>query len=296
MIEKTVYDRELPAVHTPVTNIDKTDNKLKISCFSCIEQSIYLERNGTFSSPFNVDPMHLLLFDCIAFSGKTVNHKKEDDALKELFFQSNDKEFFELLENAAHFIYSENYNYKKFEECINKVFTRNSIGFRCNQGIFLIAPEPRMYDEIIDPCFHVLRKNGFEMADNNLHDAFTSLKEERYNEAIINATRAIESVLDKLFEDHGIDKPEKKNDIYNKIKNLVDNRVLPEYITGLVLESLILPFKIRNNTANVAHGSSLDESNNDLATYAIDATCSSILFIVRSANNETLEQDQQPTS
>ena len=285
MIEETLIDKKKQSGDISSLESINVSKQFKSSCFSAIRNSLYLESFDLHLN--NEDPITLVILECSSFSGITINNRYlyiED--LAKLLNQIDGIPFIETIEDVSKFMFDKGYHYGELEQNLNVIFKRNNIPFKCNNGQFIDSSEETMYNEVVSPCLSILHNNGFETADELLRDSFKEFHENNNKEAILKCGMALDSVLDKIITDNNIEFSGSQNDFSGKMNLLKSSNLIPNFqdkdFGNHLKELLHSPLKIRNNEPNVSHGMADNPiTDDDLVKYTIDATTSSILYIVR---------------
>ena len=286
MIEETLYQKKkLSKDHTSFDSID-VSKQFKDSCITAIRKALY-DESTSFARFDTENPATVIVLECASFSGKVVSHDIiTPKDLNTVLGSIDGPLFIETLEDACHEMYTNHYCYDKLEQSLNVIFKRNNMPFKCNNGQFIDSSEETLYKEVVAPCLSILSNNGFETADGLLRESFRKYHENDNKEAILKCGMALDSVLDKMINDNNLSFSGSNNDFNGKMILLKNQGFLPDFYDkdfGNHLKELLhSPLKIRNNEPNVSHGKADDPlTDDDLVKYTVDATSSSILFIVR---------------
>ncbi len=285
MIEETLIDKKRQIGDVSSLESINVSKPFKSSCISAIRKALYLE--GTEMHFNNEDPITLVILECSSFAGLTVKDRfLYIEHLDKVLNQIDGIQFIETLEDICKFMLDKDYHYKELEHDLNVIFKRNNMPFKCNNGQFIDSSEEAMYDEVLAPCLSILYNNGFETADSLLRDSFREFHEDNNKEAILKCGMALDSVLNKIIADNGLQFSGSQNDFNGKLNLLKSSGFVPDFYDkefGNHLKELLhSPLKIRNNEPNVSHGVADNPlTDDDLVKYTIDATASSILYIVR---------------
>lgn len=286
MIEETLYQKKKLTKDSTSFDSLYVSRQFKNSCIGALRKALYEIRNSLFRTSHN-DPFTVIVLECASFSGIAIRHDIITQMdLNAVLGSIDDALFIETLEDACHEMYKRGYNYGQLEQSLNVLFKRNNMPFKCNNGQFIDSSEETLYNEVISPCLSILINNGFETADGLLRESFTKYHENDNKDAILKCSMALDSVIDKIITDRGLSFSGPKNDFNGKMALLREKGLLPDFYDkeyGNHLKELLhSPLKIRNNEPNVSHGRAEDPLTDDnLVKYTIDATSSSILFIVR---------------
>ena len=226
--------------------------------------------------------------ECVVATGVRPNDKisNEEKRLADLFYSVKDQLFYEMIE-AAHYAIIIHYNHTTLSDDLNIIFERNYIGIRVKNGEFVFIEEKAEYEEFIEPCLAILYHEGFDQANDHLCEAFDRCHEGDFENAVLESSLALESVMDQILDDFHVHQPEKKNDFMARFRLLKENGVaiFQDDSTGQFLQSVYSPIRARNNMPEVAHIGSDPHIEEEEAQYVLGCAVSSILYIVRSYLN-----------
>ena len=165
----------------------------------------------------------------------------------------------------------------------NEILKRNGMGYSVIEGHLVQIGEEQVLNNITKPCFRLLHDFGYTNASDYLLDAYTRFRDGDTEAAILDAYKALESVVNGIIEHHMI--KTKGSKMSNKIEGLVEKGILPSYEQS-AMNSLVQLINssgnIRNNTA--AHAQNQNRVTDDLFEYMINSVTSTIIFIVKSAH------------
>ena len=165
----------------------------------------------------------------------------------------------------------------------NEIFKRNGIGYSVIGGHLVQIGEDQVLNNITKPCFRLLYDFGFRDASDYLLDAYARFRDGDTEAAILDAYKALESVINGTIEQNNI--VVKGSKMSNKIEGLIKNGIIPSYEQS-AMNSLVQLINssgsIRNNTA--AHAQNQNNVTDELFEYLINSVTSTIIFIVKSAH------------
>ena len=286
MIKKSVYERSYPKDPHPLT-IDRTNDEIKIMCTECILSALKDITSDPHKFLRDRSPFSVILSDCIMATGiRPYESSRDEIMLKDLFEAAKNRDFFELVE-AAHYSIMEHYHHRFLADNLNTIFEKNYVGIRVKNGEFVFIEEETEYEEFIEPCLTILYHEGFDQANDHLCEAFDRCHEGDFENAVLESSLALESVVDQILDKLHIPLPEKKNDFMARFRLLKDNGVaiFQDDSTGQFLQSVYSPIRARNNMPAVAHIGSDFHIEEEDAQYVLGCAVSSILYIVRSYLN-----------
>lgn len=218
-----------------------------------------------------------------------VNEEFDVDALYVRLEKSKNMEFFELLNYMVQVLYDETRksgrgyrDYLELTKELNESMRQNGIGYQIIDGEMIIQTEPKVFEEITAPCLIALTENGFYEADRFIDEAFKIYKEGTFEEAVIDACKALENVVFELCQRKELPITPKDN-FPKMIRSLLKDEDDITNQLGEHSDSLYHLMQtaetIRNE--NAAHGKVVKNISSSMARYVIDIVCSDILFLVR---------------
>ena len=217
-----------------------------------------------------------------------VDEEFDKDALYVQLENSKNMEFYNLLDCTIQILYDETRNdnryvdYIKLTEEINDSMRINGVGYQIVEGRLTVQTEQKVFEEITNPCLLILDEYNFYEADGMINEAFDAYKEGAFEEAIIDACKALENVVFELCQMEELPITTKDN-FPKMIRSLLKNEEDITNQLGEHSDSLYHLMQtaetIRNE--NAAHGKVVKNVSSSMARYVIDIVCSDILFLIR---------------
>lgn len=271
--------------------VERTTEEIKVMCTECIMSALKDVTSDPHKYLRSRNPFSTVLSECVMATGVRPSSKMttDDKKLEDLLHSVRDEMFFTMVEAAHHAIIN-HYHHQSLSDDLNVIFERNYIGIRVKNDRFVFIEEETEYVEFIEPCLTILYLGGFDQANGHLCEAFDKCHEGYFNEAVMESSLALESVVDQILTELDIPKPEKKNDFMARFRLLKENGVaiFQDDSTGQFLQSVYSPIRARNNMPDVAHIGSDQQIDEEEAQYVLGCAVSSILYIVRSYLNYRL--------
>lgn len=235
---------------------------------------------GTFAlSRETIYNMQDYMKDILAFFQETKDIEKALDVI-ELCFK--------MIEHMAddqsyHYYASVRMAAKDAIDELNTRFREHAIGFAYENGQVMRVDSQVIHSEIVKPALALLADASYVGANEEFMSAHRHYREGRYKEAIIDALKALESVLKVICR-----KRKWTYDETGTAKQLLDvcfaNGLVPAYLSShytslrAVLESG--PPTIRNKVAGHGQGAELNAVPVYLAAYEIHLVAASIQFLI----------------
>jgi hypothetical protein len=139
-----------------------------------------------------------------------------------------------------------------------------------------------MHSEVVEPTIALLQRKGFERPEEEFMEAHEHYHRGEIHEAIVDAGKALESVLKIALKRNGVTLAGNENAsvLIPKFTDMIVPAHLRTQLQALVKIMEIVP-SLRNRPG-VAHGAgSRDaETLDSIASYALNVTTSTILLVV----------------
>lgn len=167
---------------------------------------------------------------------------------------------------------------------LNQRFQENAIGYQYQSGQIVRMDSQYLHVEAVESAVSLLHDEGFTGASDEFTEAHKHYREGNNKAAIASALNAFESAMKTICDIRGWEYDAQKATASALIKTLFDNNLVPSemqsHFTGLrtTLESGVPA--IRNKFAGHGQGSEPVEVPDYLASYALNLTASSIVFLV----------------
>ena len=165
---------------------------------------------------------------------------------------------------------------------LNARFRQHSIGYRFEQGRIIRIDSEFIHSEMVKPTLSLLSDQRFAGPELEYLEAHTHYKAGEYEDAIVDANRAFESVMKVICELMGSPAPSgaTATNLVSCIRNI---GLLPDYLDGS-FDQLVSVLKaglpaVRNNAGGHGQGSSPRQTQAYVAGYALHLCASNILFL-----------------
>ena len=169
---------------------------------------------------------------------------------------------------------------------LNQRFKQHNLGFSFGHELIQLSSE-LVHQEAVLPALRLLRDHNFEGAEQEFMEAHRHFKNGLHKDAIVSANKAFESTL-KTICDRKKWKYDKTATAKPLVTLVLKNGLVPNYLEGYVhsLQSLLdsgAPV-IRNKVAGHGQGEKIVDVSANLASYVLNMTASSIVFLIDSYN------------
>lgn len=211
--------------------------------------------------------------------------------LIDLLYSAKDEAFLDILDliYQIHFdhLLAPEYDlvYKEYVEKQNEIFKRNGLGYTLINGHFVQIGEEHILNNITKPCFKILHEFGYYDSSEYLINAYSRFKDGDTDGAILEAHKALESILNGIIQQFNI--VVKGSKISNKIEALIEKGIIPTYeqsSMNALVQLINSSGVVRNNT--VAHAQNQNNATDDLFEYVVNSVASTIIFLVKSAHRK----------
>lgn len=206
---------------------------------------------------------------------------------------------FDLLEISLRVMEGLSYDYRTMEgvqisqqeaiEQVNDRLRENGIGFYFENGKFVKIDDEHTHSEAIKPALELLRKSMYVGANAEFGKAFGFYKDGDYENSMVEATKALESVLKAICT-----KRQWHFDPNSTVKKLIDvvlkANLVPTYLqqnfTSLVslMESAATP---RNKAAGHGQGATIRKVPQYFAQFALNMTATVIVLLAKAEEDLT---------
>ncbi len=294
MVRKLLKERINPKKPPTVFTIKKTNSKF-IHQAMMIIHPYYYKNKGDHSNYWNeleiANYSHEIMGEYCKYRRDfhlPADGEFDKDALFVNLEKSKNMDFFDLLDCMMQVLYDETRKrgrgYIEYNSLVNELndsMRINGIGYQIIEGRLSVQTEQKVFKDITAPCLIALNENDMYEADLFINNAFDAYKEGLFEEAIMNACKALENVIFELCQREMIEIKEDEK-IPSMLRKLMNEEDVPKQIQehcDAIVKIMETVATIRNKRA--AHGREIREINSALVRYTIDMTCVDILFLVR---------------
>jgi AbiJ N-terminal domain 4 len=165
---------------------------------------------------------------------------------------------------------------------LNARFREHAIGYQYNNGQIMRVDSGFIHAEVVIPALTLLSSQDFSGAEQEFRIAHKDYREQKYKEAIANASKAFESTIKTICT--RLDWDYEENDTASiLIERILKKELIPKYngqhLHGLksILVSVSTP---RNKEAGHGQGENVKQVPEYLAGYVLHITASNIVFLV----------------
>jgi AbiJ N-terminal domain 4 len=165
---------------------------------------------------------------------------------------------------------------------LNARFREHGIGYQYNNGQIMRVDSGFIHAEVVIPALTLLSSQDFSGAEQEFRIAHKDYREQKYKEAIANASKAFESTIKTICT--RLDWDYEENDTASiLIERILKKELIPKYngqhLHGLksILVSVSTP---RNKEAGHGQGENVKQVPEYLAGYVLHITASNIVFLV----------------
>ena len=166
---------------------------------------------------------------------------------------------------------------------LNARFREHGIGYKFESGQVVKADSELLHQEAVRPALRVLLAPHFSGAEKEFLRAHEHYRNERFEEAIGDSLKALESTLKVICQRQGWSFDKNKATASTLIQIIFDNDLIPQYLQSQfsslrsVLESGVPT--IRNRDSGHGSGGAPRKVPEHLAAYALNLTASAIVFL-----------------
>jgi len=186
---------------------------------------------------------------------------------------------------------------------INRYMRESGFGYTFNleENQLIRIEDETFYEEITVPTLSILGQRKYQEAGKSYHSAYDELKKGKLDKAIVDCSKALESILKVRLKENGISyenpKGNKELTLAPLLNTMKDYIVVPPYMTSSLSnlkEVMMAVGTVRNNDG--AHGSmdgidpAIDER---FVRYMINQTAANILFIAEADFDPKKKQETQ---
>jgi AbiJ N-terminal domain 4 len=174
-------------------------------------------------------------------------------------------------------------------EELNQRFKQHGIGYQYESGAIIRIDTQLIHNEIIKPALQLLTSKAYKGANEEFLKAHEHYKHDRYQECLVDALKALESVLKSICNSKGwayqtTDSTKKLLDIIFE-KGLLPAFMQSEFsaLRGLLEGGTSV---VRNKLGGHGQGTELKNVPGYWARYALNTAASNILLLVEAADGK----------
>jgi AbiJ N-terminal domain 4 len=171
-------------------------------------------------------------------------------------------------------------------EDLNQRFKQHGVGYQFESGQIIKIDSQLIHSEIIKPVLQLLRATEYKGANEEFLKAFEHYKHDRFQECLVDALKALESVIKSICKTKGW-AYQASDSIKKLIEIIFDKELLPAFmqseftaLRGLLQSSTSV---VRNKLGG--HGQGVEQLSvpSYWARYALNTAASNILLLVEAA-------------
>ncbi len=296
--------KELRGEDTDVYVYDKVPDALRNQIWMIVEENLG-DRNSYYNRhqqgvsaayDYIVDTLRRE-YGVFELSPKMSTADKFNDLRSFLLKEPSVDKFIDAVEIIAHIIdsFTSQFNYRGLMDAreksnaaiaeINHRFKRAMIGFEYVGNEVVRIDSEFVHVEAVKPALVILRGRGYSGAQQEFLSAFEHYRHGRAKEALVDCLKSFESTMKAICEKRGwIFSP--KSTAKDLIQICLENELVPKYwqqhfsCLRAGLESGIPT--ARNRTSGHGQGVQPTEVPEEIASYMLHMTASTILFLARS--------------
>lgn len=165
---------------------------------------------------------------------------------------------------------------------LNRRLRQHDMGYQFVDGRMVRADSEFVYVEVVEPAIALLQRNGFEHPEEEFMEAHRHFRRGEMSDALVDANKALESVLKIALERSGVTLVGNEN--ASVLIPKVTEKILPTHLrTHLqALAKIMESISSLRSKPGVGHGAGSKEAEtlDSIAGYALNITASTIIFVV----------------
>lgn len=170
---------------------------------------------------------------------------------------------------------------------LNQRFKQHGIGYQFESGTLIRIDTQLVHNEIIKPTLQLLSAKAYKGANEEFLKAHEHYKHDRYQECLVDALKALESVIKSICDAKGW-RYQTSDSIKNLLKIIFDKELLPAFMESefSALRGLLEggTSVVRNKLGGHGQGAELKNVPGYWARYALNTAASNILLLVEAAD------------
>lgn len=171
---------------------------------------------------------------------------------------------------------------------LNYRFREHGIGYQFASGQLVRVDSQYVHAEVVKPALALLAQKGFEGPEQEFLSAHRHYREGKHKEAINDALKSFESTLKAICDARGWTYDMNKDTANKLIEIVIEKGLLPEFLQnglgGLRASLEALVPTTRNRTSGHGQGSQPREVSDNLASYMLHVTASTMVLLVTAHN------------
>jgi hypothetical protein len=172
---------------------------------------------------------------------------------------------------------------------LNQRFKQHGIGYQFESGTLIRIDTQLIHNEIIKPVLQLLNSSVYKGANEEFLKAHEHYKHDRYQECLVDALKALESVIKSICDSKGWTY-QASDSIKNLLKIIFDKELLPAFMESefSALRGLLEggTSVVRNRLGGHGQGTELKNVPSYWARYALNTAASNILLLVEAADGK----------
>ena len=174
-------------------------------------------------------------------------------------------------------------------EELNQRFKQHGIGYQYESGTLIRIDTQLIHNEIIKPALQLLSSNAYKGANEEFLKAHEHYKHDRYQECLVDALKALESVIKSICDAKGW--AYQTTDSNKKLLDIIfEKGLLPAFMQSefSALRGLLEggTSVVRNKLGGHGQGAELISVPSYWARYALNTAASNILLLVEAADGK----------
>lgn len=174
-------------------------------------------------------------------------------------------------------------------EELNQRFNQHGIGYQFESGVLIKIDTQLIHNEIIKPTLQLMHSTEYKGANEEFLKAHEHYKHDRYQECLVYALKALESVIKSICDAKGW--PYRATDSNMKLLDIIFKKeLLPAFMQSefSALRGLLEggTSVVRNKLGGHGQGAELINVPGYWARYALNTAASNILLLVEAADGK----------
>jgi AbiJ N-terminal domain 4 len=174
-------------------------------------------------------------------------------------------------------------------EDLNQRFKQHGIGYQFESGTIIRVDTQLIHNEVIKPALQLLSSSAYKGANEEFLKAHEHYKHDRYQECLVDALKALESVIKSICDAKGWTY-KTSDSIKNLLGIIFDNELLPAFMESefSALRGLLEggTSVVRNKLGGHGQGAEQISVPGYWARYALNTAASNILLLVEAADGK----------
>lgn len=166
---------------------------------------------------------------------------------------------------------------------VNSMFQKNGVGYRYESGMIIRIDSTFAHEVMVRPALALLHDEKFAGAEKEILDAHKAYREGRVDDAMTDATKAVESTIKTIAQRRGLESSlPSKQDLQGLIQFLMTKEIVPRWIQSHVdgLRNVLQGVAAPRNQGAHGDGAEISDVPPHYAAYALHLAASNIVFLV----------------